>query len=148
MLRCESIGRSVQCPTSPRLCPISSLPWHPKLAVYGQPLSCLMIGNHGEATMLILSVWIIEFIKFLGRRRLHPLNAECPICHQMVRLHYNEAGRRHIFAHAHAYSRALYEGARYRAHRISKIKCLGSDIPARFDPRPNEKQHFRPPKSL
>ena len=50
--------------------------------------------------MRILSVWVLEFIKLLGRRRLHPLNAECPICHQMVRLHYNKAGRRHLFAHA------------------------------------------------
>jgi hypothetical protein len=39
--------------------------------------------------MRILSVWVFEFIKLLGRRRLHPLNAECPICHRVVRLHYN-----------------------------------------------------------
>jgi hypothetical protein len=38
------------------------------------------------------------------------LNAECPICHQMVRLHYNKAGRRHLFAHVRVYSRTLYEG--------------------------------------
>jgi hypothetical protein len=50
--------------------------------------------------MPILSVWVIEFTKLLGGRRLHPLNAECPICHQMVRLHYNKAGRRHLLAHA------------------------------------------------
>ena len=65
--------------------------------------------------MRILGVWAIEFIKLLARRRLHPLNAECPICHQMVRLHYNKAGRRHLFAHARAYSRTLYEGSRYGA---------------------------------
>jgi len=47
-----------------------------------------------------LSVWLIEFIKLVGGKRLHPLNAECPICHRMVRLHYNKAGRRHMFAHA------------------------------------------------
>jgi hypothetical protein len=109
-----------------------------------------MTGYPAEATMRILSVWVIEFIKLLGRRRRHPLNAECPICHQMVRLHYNKAGRRHLFGHARAYSRALYEGSRYRAHYIAKmkIKCLGSGIPAKFDPRPNENQHFKPPKSL
>ena len=66
--------------------------------------------------MRILSVWVFEFIRLLGRGRLHPLNAECPICHQMVRLHYNRAGRRHLFAHAREYSRALYEGSRYSAH--------------------------------
>jgi hypothetical protein len=105
-------------------------------------------GHHGEATMRILSVWIIEFLKLLGRRRLHPLNAECPICHQMVQLHYNNAGRRHLLAHARACSRTLYEGSRYGAHYTEKIKCLGSGTLARFDPRPNEKQHFKPPKSV
>jgi hypothetical protein len=107
-----------------------------------------MIGNLEEVTMRILSVWVIEFIRLLGRRRLHPLNAECPICHQMVRLHYNKAGRRHLLAHARAYSLALYEGSRYRAHYIAKTKCLGSGAPVKFDPRPNENQHFKPPKSL
>ena len=95
-----------------------------------------------------LSVWVVEFIKLLGRRRLHPLNAECPICHQMVRLHYNNAGRRHLLAHARACSRALYEGSRYRAHYAANIKCRGSGAPARFNPRPNEDQHFKAPKSL
>jgi hypothetical protein len=98
--------------------------------------------------MLSLSVWVLEFIKVLGGRRLHPLNAECPICHKMVRLHYNKAGRRHLFAHARAYSRSLYEGSRYAAHYTEKIKCLGSGMLARFDPCPNETQHFKLPKSL
>lgn len=98
--------------------------------------------------MRILSVWIIEFLKLLGRRRLHPINAECPICHQMIRLHYNKAGRRHLFAHAWASSRALYEGSRYGVHYAAKIKCLGSGTLAKFDPRPNENQRFKPPKSL
>jgi hypothetical protein len=66
----------------------------------------------------------------------------------MVRLHYNNAGRRHLFAHARAYSRTLYEGYRYGAHYTAKIKCLGSGTVAKFDPRPNENQHFKPPKSL
>jgi len=91
-----------------------------------------------------LSVWVIEFLKLLGRRRLHPLNAECPICRQMVRLHYNHAGRRHLFGHA----RSLYEGSRYGAHYAEKIKCLGSGMLANFDPRPNEHQHFKPPNSV
>jgi len=98
--------------------------------------------------MRILTVWVIEFVKLLGGRRLHPLNAECPICHQMVRLHFNKAGRQHLFAHARAYSHALYEGSRYRAHYFSKIKCLGSGAPAKFDPRPNENLHFKLPRSL
>ena len=98
--------------------------------------------------MRILSVWVFEFIKLLGRRRLHPLNAECPICHRVVRPHYNKAGRRHLFAHARAYSRTLYEGSRYGAHYATKIKCVGSGMLAKFDPRPNESQQFKLPKSL
>ena len=98
--------------------------------------------------MRIFIVWCIEFVKLLGRRRLHPLNAECPICHKMVRLHYNRAGRRHLLAHARACSRALYEGSRYGAHYTAKVKCVGSDTLARFDPRPNENQHFKAPNSI
>jgi hypothetical protein len=95
-----------------------------------------------------LSVWLIEFIKLLSRRRLHPLNAQCPICHRMVRLHYNKAGRRHMFAHARAYSRALYEGSRYCVHYTEKMKCSGSGTLVKFDPRPNETQHFNALKAL
>ena len=96
-----------------------------------------------------LSVWLIELVKLLGKRRLHPLNAECPICHRMVRLHYNKAGRRHMYAHARAYSRALYEGSRYCAHYTAKMKCIRvKACLAKFDPRPNEPQHFNAPRSL
>ena len=42
-----------------------------------------------ERDMRIFSIWALELLKLVGRRRLHPLNVECPICHQMVRLHYN-----------------------------------------------------------
>jgi hypothetical protein len=28
------------------------------------------------------------------------------------------------------------------------MKCIGSGMLAKFDPRPNEGQHFNPPKSL
>ena len=50
--------------------------------------------------MRILSVWVFECIKLLlGGRRLHPLNAECPICHRMVRLHY-------IYSPTRAHTRA------------------------------------------
>src|ERR1700752_4690489 len=105
-----------------------------------------LLATKGAA--MRVSVWLLEFIKLLGRRRLHPLNAECPICHRMVRLHYNKAGRRHLFAHARAYSRTLYEGSRYGAHYSAKIKCIGSGMLAKFDPRPNESQQFRLPKSL
>jgi len=95
-----------------------------------------------------LSVWILEFLKLAGRRRLHPVNAECPICRQMVRLHYQKAGRRHVLGHARACSRALYEGSRYAVHYTAKLKCLGSGTLAKFDPRPNENQYFNAPKSL
>src|SRR6266576_6861149 len=67
-----------------------------------------------------LSVWLIEFIKLLGGRRLHPLNAECPICHRMVRLHYNKAGRRHMFAHARVLARAL--------RRLSLLRALYGEV--------------------
>jgi len=107
----------------------------------------LALDTRGKAAMR-LSVWLIEFIKLLRGTRLHPLNAECPICHRMVRLHYNKAGRRHMLAHARAYSRALYEGSRYCAHYRAKMKCIGSGMLAKFEPRPNEAQHFNPPKSL
>ncbi len=91
-----------------------------------------------------LSVWIIEFFKLLGGRRLHPLVAQCPICQQMVGLHVNKAGRQHVFAHA----RALYEGSRVSVHYAANIKCVGSDSLKRFDPRPNERQCFKLPSSL
>lgn len=91
-----------------------------------------------------LSVWVIEFFKLIGRRRLHPLTTRCPICHQMVRLHVNRAGRQHVFAHA----RALYEGSRFSVHYAARIKCIGSGNPKLFEPRPNEHQQFKLPNSL
>lgn len=94
--------------------------------------------------MGIISVWAVELIKLLGRRRLHPLNAECPICHQMVRLHYNKAGRRHMLTHA----RALFEGSHLSVHFAAENKCVGSGSAMLFDPRPNERQHFKLPDSL
>src|ERR1700733_3119332 len=94
--------------------------------------------------MRISIIWVIESIKLLARRPLDPVNAECPFCHQMVRLHYNRAGWRHLLAHA----RALYEGSRYSAHYMANAKCLGSGTLAKFDPHPNENQHFKWPKSL
>ena len=94
--------------------------------------------------MQYLSVWVIEFFKVLGRRRLHPLTTQCPICQQVVRLHVDKAGRRHAFAHA----RALYEESRVSVHYAAKIKCLGSDSLKRFDPRPNEHQRFKLPSAL
>ena len=90
------------------------------------------------------SIWVIELFKLFGRRRLHPLRTECPICGQMVRLHVNKAGRRHAVAHA----RALFEGSRFSVHYAAKSKCLGSGDPTQFDPRPHEHQHFKLPSSL
>ena len=92
-----------------------------------------------------LSVWVVEFFKLLGGRRLHPLTTQCPICQQMVRLHVNKAGRRHVFTHA----RALYDGARFSAHyAAATVKCVGSDSPKLFDPRPSEHERFKLPRCL
>lgn len=95
-----------------------------------------------------LSVWLIEFMKLLGRQRLHPLVTQCPICGQMVRLHVNQAGRRHVFGHA----RDLYEGYRFSVHYAAtdaaKVKCVGSGSRKLFDPHPNEHQRFKLPHSL
>ena len=94
--------------------------------------------------MHLFSLWVREFLKVLGRRRLHPLAAQCPICRQTVRLHVNRAGRRHMFGHA----RALYEGARLDVHHVAKAKCVGSKSVMVFDPRPGEQQRFKLPESL
>jgi len=94
--------------------------------------------------MRLLSVWVVEFIKLLGWQRLHPLTTQCPICGQLVRLHVNRAGRRHVFAHA----RELYEGSRLSVHYAAKMKCVGSGSVKLFNPRPNEHQHFKVPNSL
>jgi hypothetical protein len=91
-----------------------------------------------------LSVWIIELVKLVGGRRLHPLVTQCPVCRQMVRLHVNKAGRRHVYGHA----RELYEGSRIAAHYATKFKCAGSGSRKLFDPRPNERQRFKLPSSL
>ena len=96
-----------------------------------------------------LSVWVVEFFKLLGVKlfggsRLHPLRTSCPICGQMIRLHVDKAGRRHVFGHA----RALYEGSRFREHYAAKIRCLGSGVTAEFDPHPSESQHFKLPRAL
>jgi hypothetical protein len=90
------------------------------------------------------SVWFVEFLKLVGGRRLYPLATQCPICRQMVRLHVNKAGRRHVFGHA----RKLYQGSRFSVHYAADIKCVGSGNPKLFDPRPNERQHFNLPNSL
>ena len=94
--------------------------------------------------MCQLCIWVVEFVKLLGGRRLHPLTTQCPMCQQMVRLHVNKAGRRHMFAHA----RSLYEGSRFSVHYAANVKCVGSDSPKRFDPRPSERQSFKLPGSL
>jgi hypothetical protein len=91
-----------------------------------------------------LSVWVVEFIKLLGGQQLHPLTTQCPMCQQMVRLHVNKAGRRHMFGHA----RALYEGSRLSVHYAANVKCVGSDSPKLFDPHPGERQRFKLPGSL
>jgi hypothetical protein len=103
-----------------------------------------VVGNPWEEDMRVFSVWALELVKLVGRRRLHPLNAKCPICHQMVRLHYNEAGRRHLLAHA----RALYEGYRYGVHYHAKSKCAASGAHTAFNPRPQETQRFKLPNGI
>jgi hypothetical protein len=94
--------------------------------------------------MRLLSVWAMEFIKLLSARRLHPLVTQCPICKQMVRLHVDKAGRRHVFGHA----RTLYEGSRLRVHYTANMRCGGSGALKVFDPRPNEPQRFKLPDIL
>jgi hypothetical protein len=91
-----------------------------------------------------LSVWVFEFVKLLGGRRLHPVLTSCPVCGQMVRLHVNKQGRRHVYAHA----RALYGGSRLSEHYAAEMKCVGSGRPKPFDPHPNEHQRFKLPNSL
>lgn len=91
-----------------------------------------------------ISVWVFELLKVIFGRRLHPLRTKCPICQQMVRLHVNKAGRRHMYAHA----QALYEGARLSVHYAAETKCVGSGAQTIFDPRPDERQHFKLPASL
>ena len=92
--------------------------------------------------MLKLFIWVREFAKMAGGQRLHPVVTECPICHQMVRLHVNRAGRQHAFAHA----RSLYEGSSFRVHYVENVKCAGSGAPKVFDPRPTESIRFRLPE--
>ncbi len=94
--------------------------------------------------MRYLTVWFIEFIRLIGGRRLYPLVTQCPVCHQIVRLHVDKAGRRHVFAHA----RELYEGSRIAAHYVTEFKCVGSGRRRLFDPRPNEPHRFKLPHSL
>jgi hypothetical protein len=99
-------------------------------------------GEEGDVRRFF--VWIIEFLKLLVGRRLHPLTTQCPVCQQMVRLHVNKAGRRHVFAH----TRALYEGSQFSAHYSAKLKCGGSGRVKLFDPRPDEDLRFKLPNSL
>lgn len=94
--------------------------------------------------MRLLSVWAMEFIKLLGGKRLHPVVTQCPICKQMVHLHVDKAGRRHVFRHA----RTLYEGSRLRVHYTAEMRCVGSGTSKMFDPRPNEPQRFKLPDIL
>ncbi len=101
------------------------------------------------AAIRYLGVWIVEFVKLLvtklvGGQRLHPLLTQCPICQQKVRLHVDNSGRRHVFAHA----RGLYEGCRIRVHYVARIKCDGSGALLVFDPHPNEHQRFKLPEPL
>jgi hypothetical protein len=94
--------------------------------------------------MRLVSIWVGEFLKLLGGRRLHPLTTQCPICGQSVRLHVNKAGRRHVWEHA----RALYEGAQLGVHHVAKIECVGSRSVKVFDPHPAEQQRFKLPDCL
>jgi hypothetical protein len=107
-------------------------------------MQCFVGLGFGRWDMRHISVWVVEFIKLLGGRRLHPIATQCPICQQMVRLHVNKAGRRHVFAHA----RGLYEGSRFGVHYAAKMRCDGSGAQTMFDPRPNEHQSFNLPRSL
>jgi hypothetical protein len=104
----------------------------------------MTVGARREATMRLFSLWVREFLKVMGGRRLHPLTTQCPICRQSVRMHVNKAGRRHVLDHA----RILYEGARLDVHHVSQGECVGSKTMKFFDPRPDEQQRFKLPESL
>jgi hypothetical protein len=104
----------------------------------------MMAESQEQTSMRQAFTWVVEFFKLFSGRRLHPLSTECPICRQMVRLHVNKFGRRHMYAHA----RSLYEGSRFYAHYAARTKCPGSRSPAMFDPRPNERQRFKLPDAL
>ena len=92
-----------------------------------------------------ISVWVVEFIKLLGGQRLHPIATQCPICQQMVQLHVNKAGRRHVFAHA----RGLYEGSRFGVHYAAKMKCSApAPRPCSIPARTNIKVSTCPARSL
>jgi hypothetical protein len=54
-------------------------------------------------------------------------------------------GNLRTLAHTHG---ALYEGSRYYAHYTAKMKCIGSGMLAKFDPRPSEPERFNIPRSL
>ena len=107
-------------------------------------LSSILQSNLTASPMRQFYVWVVELIKLLVGRRIHPLLTQCPICQQTVHLHVNRAGRRHVFAHA----RGLYEGCRLCKHYVGKIKCLGSGTLMFFDPRPHEHQRFKVPDAL
>jgi hypothetical protein len=66
------------------------------------------------------------------------------MCRQSVRLHFANAGHRHVLIHA----KALYEGARLGVHYVDKVECVGSRSVKEFDPRPQERQRFKLPDSL
>src|SRR5580704_761855 len=57
-------------------------------------MRCFPGLDFGRWDMRHIFVWVVEFIKLLGGRRLHPIATQCPICQQMVRLHVDKAGRR------------------------------------------------------
>ena len=107
-------------------------------------LSSILQSNLTASPMRQFYVWVVELIKLLVGRRIHPILTQCPICRQTVRLHVNKAGRRHVVTHA----RSLYEGCRLCVHFVARVKCLGSDTVMTFDPRPDEHQRFKLPDSL
>jgi hypothetical protein len=114
------------------------------ISVLWRRLSNAWETDLAASPMRDLSVWVVELIKLLIGRRLHPLLTQCPMCQQTVHLHVNRAGRRHAFGHA----RGLYEGCRLCKHYVGRFKCLGSGALMLFDPRPNEPQRFKLPDSL
>jgi hypothetical protein len=91
-----------------------------------------------------LYAWLIELWKLIEGRRLYPIVVQCPVCQQKVRLHVNNAGRRHVYGHAVS----LYQGAQFGRHFVGSARCLGSGRIKQFDPRPSEHQHFKLPDSL
>ena len=85
------------------------------------------MGSHWkEGKLRLLCVWVVEFLKAFGGGGFTLLRHNVPCASRW-------------FA-----STSISQAADYAAN----LKCMGSDSPKRFDPRPSEHQYFKLPGSL